>query len=67
MSAKILEHNDTYYCSNCRMKQFELEPTCKFCGEWFYNYESIIIEGSAAAFKENVEAKRNESNIYGRD
>ena len=33
-----------YYCSECRMRQQELQPYCEFCGETFSNYEDVLVE-----------------------
>lgn len=38
-------NNDSYYCSNCMFIQpTPLRPNCPFCGDWFSNYESVIIQ-----------------------
>lgn len=45
MTSKLIKRNDSYFCSECRMKQvYELQPWCIFCGNIFSNYESIVIE-----------------------
>ena len=44
MVAKLKEKNSVYYCSNCRMRQYKLEPTCFFCEALFSNYEEVMIE-----------------------
>lgn len=37
--------NGTYYCSNCRFIQPDPpRANCVFCGNWFSNYESVIIQ-----------------------
>lgn len=55
-----------YYCSNCRIKQpDELKNNCVFCGNWFSNYEDILIAEDAERFIIHMKEseKRNESNI----
>ena len=44
MISKLLENKGVFYCSNCRMRQFDLKPNCLFCGNQFYNYEDVIIQ-----------------------
>lgn len=59
MTSKLLKKNnsETYYCSNCRMRQPQLQPNCWWCGDWFSNYESVVIN-------ESIEGgKVNESNL----
>ena len=57
-----------YYCSNCMMKQpnDNLKSTCFFCGNYFSNYEDIIIEEDAERFLLNMKESelQNESNLY---
>lgn len=37
--------NGRYYCSNCMMLQSDPpKANCFFCGNWFSNYESVIIQ-----------------------
>ena len=38
------EYGNYYYCSECMMRQKEIEPTCYFCGLLFSNYEEVIIQ-----------------------
>lgn len=63
MVSKIMKNGDVYYCSNCRMRLFQLSYNCKFCGNLFSNYEDIIIKEEIEHEKEN----KDESNIYGRN
>ena len=56
MIAKLIHKNDYYICSNCRMKQPELNETCRFCESFFSNYEELFLE----AFKES-----EQDDIYG--
>lgn len=44
MIAKLIHKNDYYYCSNCMMKQPELNETCWFCESLFSNYEELLLE-----------------------
>ena len=58
--------NDHYYCSNCMMMQpSPLKENCPFCGNYFSNYENIIIAEHIDITVEEV--KSNESNIHGRN
>lgn len=41
MIAELINKNNSYYCSECRMKQ-ELQPYCYFCGANFSNYEKML-------------------------
>lgn len=53
-----------YYCSNCMIIQpFPLKTNCPFCGNYFSNYEEIIIKET----KEQMEGEKNESNLYGKN
>ena len=69
MVSKLLKHETTYYCSNCRMKQFELHSHCPFCGSFFSNYEDILIEQQAEEFINHIKdgGNSNENNICGRN
>lgn len=44
MIAKLKERNNYYYCSNCLMRQYNLEITCFFCGATFSNWEEIMVK-----------------------
>lgn len=54
-----------YKCSNCHMTQprGNLKSNCLFCGDWFSNYEDILIQEEAERSILNIEEKKNESNI----
>ena len=55
-----------YYCSNCRIKQPDkLKSNCVFCGNWFSNYENILITEDAERFLIHMKEseKQNENNI----
>lgn len=57
--------NGRYYCSNCMLMQPNPPKTnCCFCGNWFENYENIIIKEHIDKTIEEV--KSNEDNIHGR-
>lgn len=58
MVSKILKKNNIFYCSNCRMRQFQIKTNCPFCGNMFSNYEEILIQ----QFNEE-ERNKNESNL----
>lgn len=49
----IRTKNNTFICSQCRLKQIQIQPYCHFCGEYFSNYESVILE----LFKEKEDLK----------
>lgn len=63
MISKIQENNGIYYCSNCRMRQYDLKPNCVFCGNQFSNYESFIINKYEEEMKNKGEYQ-NESNVH---
>lgn len=63
MISKIQENNGIYYCSNCRMRQYDLKPNCVFCGNQFSNYERFIINKYEEKMKNKGEYQ-NESNDY---
>lgn len=42
MIAKLIQKNNCYYCSECRMKQSIIEPYCFFCDATFSNYEEEL-------------------------
>ena len=54
-----------YRCSNCKMPQSnqELHSNCIFCGDWFSNYEDILI----ALKNGNVPANGARSVCMGRE
>jgi len=40
-----------YRCSNCKMIQpNKLHSNCSFCGNWFSNYEDILIKEDTERF-----------------
>lgn len=58
-----------YYCSNCRIQQpnaGQLKHNCVFCGNWFSNYEDILIEEDAERFITHVKERelKNESDMH---
>ena len=67
MVATILKKNNKHYCSNCRIIQDKLKPTCVFCGNFFSNYEDILIQEDKEQFNLDIMEAQNESNIYGRN
>ena len=44
MVADLIKKNNYYYCSHCRMRQLQPNPNCYFCGNYFSNWESVLIE-----------------------
>lgn len=44
MIAHLINKKNYFICSNCRMKQQEIEETCWFCGFMFSNYEEELIK-----------------------
>ena len=63
MVSKLLKDKNVYYCSNCRMKQFQIKPNCIFCGNQFYNYEDVLIKEHGDKFIDEVKEKENEKSI----
>lgn len=56
--AFLRRKNNTYQCSNCFMR-LELVENCPFCGEFFNNYEDIILENY-----KNLTYSQNSGIIY---
>ena len=54
MVSRLLKDKNTYFCSNCRMRQFDLRPNCVFCGNHFSNYEEIVIKEEKENFNNKV-------------
>ena len=54
MIAQILKKTGYCICSNCRMKQPELNETCWFCESFFSNYEELLLESYKESEYENV-------------
>lgn len=55
MVSEIKERgNSVYYCSNCMMRQFQLQSHCQFCGNSFSNYESMLIKEAHEKEKDKV-------------
>ena len=65
MISRIIEKNGTYHCSNCLMRIYTLKSNCPFCGNWFSNYEDVVIKDTADKFIDDVASKeiQNENNI----
>lgn len=57
MVAELVKRGDKYICSECRMRQRDIQWSCWFCGKTFSNYENIM-------FKKMKEEANNESNLY---
>lgn len=53
--AKLIKKIDSYYCSNCFIKQPKLINKCIFCDNLFTNFEEILIEN----FKDQEKYKEN--------
>lgn len=79
MVANLIFKTGQYKCSNCMMPISQIVPNCPFCGNWFSNYEEIIMKNTTMSlrdkyleetakrtesFKDEWERKTNESNIY---
>lgn len=56
MVAGLIKRGNGYICSECRMRQRDLQYSCWFCGKTFSNFESILC-------KETEEKLKDESNI----
>jgi len=62
MVSTLVKRNTHYYCSNCMMRQLQLNPNCYFCGNSFSNWESVMIE----EFKEDEEnVRRTDADSHG--
>ena len=44
MVSKLIEKNNTYFCSNCLMRQPRVQENCFWCGNMFSNYEDMLIK-----------------------
>ena len=44
MISKLVKKGESYYCSNCMMRQPTVKNNCWFCGDLFSNFESVIFE-----------------------
>ena len=44
MVSKLIEKNNTYFCSNCLMRQPRIQENCFWCGNMFSNYEDMLIK-----------------------
>ena len=64
MVSNLVKNNSYYYCSHCMMRQLQINPNCYFCGNYFSNWEEVMIE----LFKEQEqEEMKNESNFHRRN
>ena len=41
--ARLVEKNEEFYCSECMMRQKDIESVCFFCGKSFSNWEEILV------------------------
>ena len=67
MVSKILQANDIYYCSNCRMRQPDLHPYCNFCGNEFSNYEELMIKQENDTIRPMFDLDKISKNKYARE
>ena len=67
MVSKLLKRSNTYICSNCRMRAWNITPHCKFCGNAFSNWEEVQIDLYNEKFAEELEKYKNESNLSGKN
>ena len=44
MISKLIKKGESYYCSNCMMRQPTIKNNCWFCSDLFSNFESVILE-----------------------
>ena len=49
----------SFYCSNCRMMQYNVKLTCSFCGAEFTNYADILIQMYEAEYEEIIKDEKN--------
>ena len=55
MIAQLVKKSNYYICSNCRMKQHNVEEVCWFCGLSFSNYEEEIIKIFEGECKDEID------------
>ena len=62
MVSTLKERGNSYYCSNCQMRQPQIKSNCWWCGNMFSNWESVL-------FKELIEEekRKNESKLHVRE
>lgn len=60
MVSTLKRRGDSYYCSRCEMRQFQLKPHCIFCGDLFSNFESIMVQRKQEQLSD--EAKERKEN-----
>lgn len=65
MISTLKKKGEQYYCSECMMRQpAPLKDHCYFCGNWFSNYENIIIMNtSEKELTQILEVSKNENDI----
>ena len=44
MIAKLVKKNNDYICSECRMRQYDIQSYCSFCKLPFSNYEEVMFD-----------------------
>lgn len=64
MTSKLVEKNDSYYCSNCMMRQPRIQVSCWWCGDIFSNYEEILIKDNIRHLLIDKEELEDESDFY---
>ena len=63
VSALRQRSNGRFYCSNCMfMQPNPPKSNCFFCGNWFSNYEDVMIRLHIDKTKDEV--KDNEDNLH---
>lgn len=63
MIAQLIDKNNKYICSECRIKQpNDLSPFCYFCGANFSNYEEILIKQFLKDKDESIKESYNAIN-----
>ena len=60
MIATLLKKPQGYMCSNCRLIQRTIAPTCSFCNYSFSNFEEIVLEQYKEI--ENYDGSKNNGN-----
>ena len=49
-----------FYCNYCKMGQFDLMPTCFYCGRTFSNFEDVLLQN----YNEEVDEKMKEDGAH---